>query len=520
MPCPLPSDINASTFPPNSPASHLLTTNDPPNEHQSYTFLDALARSRADLKVLDGEIAEAQKHLLGLQAKRVSLQNFVDEHAALHIRRLPTEILVRVFMLTLPSNPSPLHPEEAPLVLGQVCRLWRAVSRNTPVLWSTIKLETIEIGDPELRVPFLEWLERSRNCPLTVYYSQDIDDGLEWDVLAGIAARIEDLNIAVHYDELARLFSQDGCHSLDALKSLRLDLTHFLGILEFHEITQIDLGTRAPRLAHISIEHELTLQHYILPSIQITICDLGVNDTASFTLFLQEAVNLVDCTITIGPFNNDAPPRSPVRHTILEKLAIEVIQHPDSNVLGSILPCLDLPSLREFRWENHGYYSLNSIHKSQDTPEWPITIFLDFLSRSGCTLSKLWIDSGPTEEDILRYLVEVPSVIELTIGPGPIRRCPCELMQRLTLGSRSGKDGKDLVPNLEHLRICGSWHACEEMMQAIESRVSAVGSTTNGRRLKRVSMADLLVRGNALGNTQERLDKCVREGLLYEQFQW
>ncbi|KZP13080.1 hypothetical protein FIBSPDRAFT_1049650 [Athelia psychrophila] len=513
----LPSDINAGILPPNSPLSHLMTTNDPPDKHQSDIIGDELARSRANLRSLDGEIAKARNHLLGLQAMRASAQIFVDKLASLHMRRLPTELLVRVFMLALPYHPSPRLSREAPVVLGKVSRLWRAVSRNTPRLWSTIDTEWIY--DEKDRVAVVKWLERSHPCPLTVHAWKLGDNGLWWDMLANIAARIEHLEIRVKVNKLAQLFSIDGIQRLDALQSLHLQVTHHMRNPEFEEITQIDLGTRAPRLTNIRVGFKLTLEHLILPSIQITVCNLRLKDITSFTLFLQEAVNLVDCTVVVDSFNADVSPRFPVRHTTLEKLSIEVIRHRESDVLGSILPWLDLPSLREFKWGSHGYCDVDPINSTRDPLEWPITIFLNFLSRSGCTLSKLWTDSGPTEEDILRYLVEVPSVVDLAISP-PSHRRPCELMQGLTLGSHSRLGGKDLVPNLERLRIRGAWCECEDMMQAIESRVSAVGDISEGRRLKRVSLAYALVHENRLGNIQERLDKCVREGLLYDSLSW
>lgn len=69
-----------------------------------------------------------------------------------------------------------------------------------------------------------------------------------------------------------------------------------------------------------------------------------------------------------------------------------------------------------------------------------------------------------------------------------------------------------LLPNLEHLTIRGEWGECDEMMEAIESRVSVVGDTTAGRRLKRDILPSHLVHGSVL----ERLDKCVKEGMIYE----
>ncbi|KZP30083.1 hypothetical protein FIBSPDRAFT_143139 [Athelia psychrophila] len=138
----LPGDTDPSTFPHTSPVPHLLTTNDPPNKHEADTTLDALARSRADLRILDGKIAEAEKRLLRLLEKRASVQHFVDEHAGLHLRRLPEEIFAMIFILTLPDEAyaSPLHPDLAPVALGQVCRSWRAFSRAMPLLWTTIRI--------------------------------------------------------------------------------------------------------------------------------------------------------------------------------------------------------------------------------------------------------------------------------------------------------------------------------------------------------------------------------------------
>ncbi|KZP13086.1 hypothetical protein FIBSPDRAFT_140934 [Athelia psychrophila] len=310
----------------------------------------------------------------------------------------------------------------------------------------------------------------------------------ECAILAGIAARIAHLDISTTVGWLAQLFSVDGFHSLDALQSLRIIYTQFSPNVQFEGITQIDLGTLAPRLVDIHVDSAVTLQHLMLPRTRLTVCHLGVDDITSFALFLQEAVNLVECTILIhylnsDDFNSDVPPRSPVRHATLERLSIWIIQDQDSNTLRSILPWLDLPALRDFEWINRRRF-----HLSQPAPEWPLPIFLDFLSRSGCTLSRLWIESGLTEEDILRYLVEMPSVVDLLVSPWPYYGRPRKLMQGLTLGSHSGPDGKDLVPNLEHLMIHGGWHECEEMMQAIESRVRADGDTTEGKRLKNVAL--------------------------------
>lgn len=111
----------------------------------------------------------------------------------------------------------------------------------------------------------------------------------------------------------------------------------------------------------------------------------------------QEAVNLVDCAIDVFWLNDIAPPRAPVHHTTMEKLAMQTFYRDNSDSLGSILQSLDLPSLHDFQWTHQSPYYREDI---SDGP--PRAMFLGFLSRSGCVLSKLWINSGPTEEDSLR----------------------------------------------------------------------------------------------------------------------
>lgn len=67
--------------------------------------------------------------------------------------RLPVELLIKIFMLCLPSTstglcdamPTP-HPKIAPLLLCQVCRLWRGVARTTPFLWTRLNLGEVKPG--------------------------------------------------------------------------------------------------------------------------------------------------------------------------------------------------------------------------------------------------------------------------------------------------------------------------------------------------------------------------------------
>lgn len=91
-----------------------------------------------------------------------------------------------------------------------------------------------------------------------------------------------------------------------------------------------------------------------------------------------------------------------------------------------------------------------------------MTISIDFLSRSGCTLSKLCISKGPTEGDFLRYLLEVPSMIDLAI----LSEMLSENLRGLMGAQRAG--WQILVPSLEHMTIRGGWCGREEMVNYIK----------------------------------------------------
>lgn len=91
--------------------------------------------------------------------------------------RLPEDLWSTIFELSLPERPS-FSPHASPAVLMQVCRSWRHVALHTPLLWSTISLESAN-GHATLGLMELSrlWMTRSQDCPL------DIDLRLPFDVL-------------------------------------------------------------------------------------------------------------------------------------------------------------------------------------------------------------------------------------------------------------------------------------------------------------------------------------------------
>lgn len=98
------------------------------------------------------------------------------------ITRLPMEILQHIFVHSMPvarnSMAIPfaeLDPARSPLLLTQVCTLWRAISTSTPDLWCSVRVASIpdpsyrNKGLGELLQPMLErWLRNAQTQPLNI----------------------------------------------------------------------------------------------------------------------------------------------------------------------------------------------------------------------------------------------------------------------------------------------------------------------------------------------------------------
>ncbi|KAJ7273813.1 hypothetical protein C8J57DRAFT_1063206 [Mycena rebaudengoi] len=85
---------------------------------------------------------------------------------------IPPELWSRIFIDCLsttqcgPIEPLPLpSPKTAPLLLAQICTTWRAISIDTPELWSLISTHDWTTGAVET---VQTWLARARNRPLTL----------------------------------------------------------------------------------------------------------------------------------------------------------------------------------------------------------------------------------------------------------------------------------------------------------------------------------------------------------------
>jgi hypothetical protein len=143
---------------------------------------------RICLKVanIDTEINQAVVALQRLLTKRCDLRSERNHtHDIMH--RLPLELKTRIFELALPTRDKwggDVEDEwpqgKSPSYLTSICRNWRDIARSNPFLWSTIPivLGTPSTSDPNWVDFVYDWIQRSRNSPLTLHISiyDNIDD--------------------------------------------------------------------------------------------------------------------------------------------------------------------------------------------------------------------------------------------------------------------------------------------------------------------------------------------------------
>jgi hypothetical protein len=141
-------------------------------------------RCRICLKVanVDTEIKRAVATLQSLLTKRCDLLSERNHtHDIMH--RLPLELKNRIFELALPTRDEwggDVLRGKSPSCLTSICRNWRDIAQSNPFLWSTIPiiLGTPSTTDPNWVVFVYDWIQRSRNSPLTLHISI-YDDGSE-----------------------------------------------------------------------------------------------------------------------------------------------------------------------------------------------------------------------------------------------------------------------------------------------------------------------------------------------------
>lgn len=158
-----------------------------PSEDERRALLELHTEAKANVARCDEEISRLKSITTQLERQRAELEvrqdryqeiwTYVDEkrHLQLHVRRLPTELLLKIFLYCVQSRhgydrrdklASPITL--APLNLELVCLRWRDIVSSSKELWSFISMDFSD----ESHVPTTEvlgtFLRRSGDYPLTL----------------------------------------------------------------------------------------------------------------------------------------------------------------------------------------------------------------------------------------------------------------------------------------------------------------------------------------------------------------
>ncbi|KAJ7757562.1 hypothetical protein B0H16DRAFT_1537075 [Mycena metata] len=132
---------------------------------------------RAQLAAVDAAIAELRSRLKALEDVRGPIQRQLNR-IVYPVLTLPPEIVTSIFLQYL-SPPAVFTPRKktgskptlpVPLLLLQICRVWREIALSAPDLWSCLYINTGDLGigsriwDTEV---VSNWFGRAGSCPLT-----------------------------------------------------------------------------------------------------------------------------------------------------------------------------------------------------------------------------------------------------------------------------------------------------------------------------------------------------------------
>ncbi|KAJ7467234.1 hypothetical protein B0H11DRAFT_2197368 [Mycena galericulata] len=134
---------NASRATPYHELSHLLTTNDPPEDAEVPIVRSMITSGQDQIAQLNQRIERLKATVTRLLEERSEMEELVRQHTTVlsPIRRLPAELLCEVFSQVPSFKRLGSHTVSCPpWRLGHICRYWRYSALGDPYLWNALVL--------------------------------------------------------------------------------------------------------------------------------------------------------------------------------------------------------------------------------------------------------------------------------------------------------------------------------------------------------------------------------------------
>ena len=245
-----------------TPLSHLLTSNDPPSDAKETLVrilrkkIQAIRREITAVKLEIGKYSSYWhlRNATTLEDHDPAIIKNITAHESIisPLRKLPTELLQLIF---LQIHWDPQTTSTLPWSLCQVCRSWRTVVHDTPVLWShiTINLNTkpTRLRSQKDRLKLI--LQRSGNVDLWVWVSGMMNKGDKrlslLRILVAHSERWRYLDLTMTAETI--MIFQDVKGHLPRLRQLRLKFW-----VPRRITMDIDMFSIAPRLENVAINND------------------------------------------------------------------------------------------------------------------------------------------------------------------------------------------------------------------------------------------------------------------------
>ena len=409
------------------------------------------------------ETNERARLMNQLRLDQDETRTFLEAHRSLlsPVRRLPPEMLAKIFMHCLPHDKF-IKPAwlQAPLLLGQICAVWRNVAFSTPRLWSSLDMDP-GITDKN-RVMLVEtWLSRTGMCPLSLSLRRLV--GLEDPILNAFS------RYALRWQHILL--------TLPHWKDLTLPLGHLLHLetLQLHtpdgisesQTQQLSVVLRsAPRLREMAWDNNTGIQgsRIELPWAQLN------------SLILTMPLSVSRCLDILYQSQN-------LEHFSWEgEMLSSNLSHFQHAILLPRLSSLTIPSEQSLHFLDHLTCPiLREITFCSQTPQldnWSQLSFLSLLGRSRCALERLHIHYASISElELIECLQRTnTSLVELTVQTWGAVIATDNFLTILTHQHSNNTPSVCLSPKLEMLALYDCISPSEgAFAKMVESRLRCRG---------------------------------------------
>lgn len=373
---------------------------------------------RRTVPIDPAELARRINHVSQSDQRNIPTDNLPQQSSS-PISALPAELLAEIFIFCLPTDRYPIPtPTDAPLLLTQVCSLWRSVAISLPGLWTAIHINYKGLEDIPATIL---WLSRSADRPLSLSIAIDFGEKPQQEILDAICRH------SARWKQVRFDFRHLYCPPMYTL-NLAEGGVPTLSTFEFHarDVSNTNISpitcllSNAPQLREVTWVDDLadtdTLLELPLPRLRRLSLAME-HGSLDYLEVLDQCANLEHIRIT-RPCHDALPARPPL---LLSKLTSLNISYD----LTEILDHLVLPALKHVR-----IHAELDKHSHWLTPQlWDSASFVALLDRSGCPIETLWVNAPMVEDTLVNCLRKTTSSLkELCVGGLEVGDATMELL--------------------------------------------------------------------------------------------